>query len=242
MSPRASNTNDSRHSAHRVVHVDSHFLCRLGFERLVETHKDPALTLVGQAQNRRDAQSLVLDRAPELVVTALELTGDDGLELVGWLRQNRPQTKVLVLSSRDAATFGERVLRTGALGFVPKDSDAPLLLMAIREVLSGRIYAPPALTERVMSAMTGRRVVTADDPLDMLSDRELQVFEQLGSGRSSREVAQILGLSVKTIASHRANIQVKLGGVTLPELLRRAVLWVEGKEKSNGSGASTARA
>lgn len=239
MRGRASTHHDGRLA--RVVHVDPHAVCRMGLERLLESAADPALKLVAGTGSRREAQDLITLHSPELVVTALELQGDDGLELVGWLRQQRPNIRVLVLSSRDPANFGERALRAGALGFVPKDADPQVLLFAMREVLLGRIYAPAALTERVMSAMTGRRVVSADDPLDVLSDRELQVFEQLGSGRSSREVAQILGLSVKTIASHRANIQTKLGGVSLPELLRRAVLWVESKGESDPSQNRTSR-
>ena len=228
MSFRAALPTDGRSA--RVVHVDPHVLCQLGLERLLETAQEPHFKLVGATGSRRDAQSLVVEHSPDMVVTALELSGDDGLELIGWLRQHRPHIRIVVLSARDPAIVGERALRAGALGYVSKDAEAHVILFAMREVLAGRIYAPAALTERVMSAMTGRRVVSPDDPLDALSDRELQVFEQLGSGRSSREVAQILGLSVKTIASHRANIQTKLGGLSLPELLRRAVLWVESRQ------------
>jgi len=240
MRPRAPSPLDGR-APRRVLHVDPHVLCRLGLERLLDGGQEPALRLVGSTGSRKEALELIENHAPDLVVTALELQGDDGLELVAWLRHHRPNIRVLVLSARDPATFGERALRAGALGFVPKDADAQVITFAVREVLAGRIYAPAALTERVMSAVTGRRVVSPDDPLDVLSDRELQVFEQLGSGRSSREVAQILGLSVKTIASHRANIQTKLGGVSLAELLRRAVLWVESRPQGAESGNGTAQ-
>lgn len=235
MRARASSPPDSR-STRRVLHVDPHVLCRLGFERLLESSPEPTLRLVATTGSRKEAVELIETHSPDLVVTALELQGDDGLELIGWLRHHKPNIRVLVVSARDPATFGERALRAGALGFVPKEADADVIFFAVREVLAGRIYAPAALTERVMSAVTGRRVVSPDDPLDVLSDRELQVFEQLGSGRSSREVAQILGLSVKTIASHRANIQTKLGGVSLAELLRRAVLWVESRPQGAQSG------
>jgi DNA-binding NarL/FixJ family response regulator len=225
----------------RVVHADPHPLCRIGLERLLEGATDPSARVVGAADARREAEDLITRHSPDLVVTALELPGDDGLELVGWLRHHRPDTRVLVLSARDPVTFGERALRAGALGFVSKESEPQVVLFALREVLAGRIYAPAALTERVMSAMTGRRVVSADDPLEVLSDRELQVFEQLGSGRSSREVAEILGLSVKTIASHRANIQTKLGGLSLAELLRRAVMWAAKKDGGNHQSGESMR-
>lgn len=235
------NPLDNRRNAEprSVVMVHPHPVTRIGFGQVVAATTDPSLQVVGEASSRREAQTLISQLSPDLVVTTLELAADDGLELVSWLRHSHPAIRVLVLSSRDPATFGERALRAGALGYVCKDASVDVLQYALREVLAGRIYAPAALTERVMSAVTGRRVVSPDDPLDLLSDRELQVFEHLGSGRSSREVAETLGLSVKTIASHRANIQVKLGGVSLPELLRRAVLWVESRDVSGLAGLST---
>lgn len=169
--------------------VHPHPLTRVGFGQVVAAATEPSIHIVGEASTRREAQTLISQHVPDLVVTALELEADDGLELVSWLRHSHPLVRVAVLSSRDPAVFGERALRAGALGYVCHDAPVEVLQYALREVLAGRIYAPASLTGRVMSAVTGRRVVSPDDPLEVLSDRELQVFEHLGSGRSSREVA-----------------------------------------------------
>lgn len=246
MNPATPRNQDKRPivSPQRVLVVDPHPLARLGFAQLIASTTEPLLVVAGETRSRREAQQLIERDPPDLVLTALELGDDDGLDLIAWLRDHHPDVRVLVLSARDAATFGERALRAGALGFIGKDAPLEALLTAIREVLAGRIHAPAALTERVLSVVTGRRARLSDDPFDLLSDRELQVFEHLGSGRSSREIAQVLGLSVKTIATHRANIQAKLGGVSLAELVRRAVLWVESRsaEKANGDKPNGDRA
>jgi len=218
--------------ARRLIAVDAHPVVRHGIARVVA--EQPDLAFVAEAGSRHEAQAAIARHAPELVVMALELQHDDGLELLTWIRHCHEKTRVLVLSGRSSLTCGERALRAGALGFIGKEAEGDALLHAMREVLAGRLYAPPELTEHVMSKVSGRHTAPSDAPMDVLSDRELQIFEHMGLGRNTREIAVLLGRSVKTIASHRANIQVKLEAESLGELVRRAVLWVAQRHRSDG--------
>lgn len=229
MTPRPASPSRARSAQiRRVVAVDAHPVVRRGVAQIVAAASD--LELVAEAGRRHDAQRLVTQHAPDLVVTGLALDGADGFELISWIQGNQVAVRVLVLSGRDPCVCGERALRAGALGFVGKDAAPDEILAAMRDVLAGRMHAPPALTGRIMRAMGGRRSSDpsggGDDPIEQLSDRERQVFEAFGAGRSAREVAASLAISVKTVASHRANIQVKLGLASRAEFVRRAVLWV----------------
>jgi DNA-binding NarL/FixJ family response regulator len=206
---------------HSVVVVDPHPVFREGLARLVSETSD--LDIVGTAGTRREAESMVARFGPDLVVTAMELGGEDGLEFVNWLRQTRAGTATLVLIDRDPVRSGERALRAGATAHMPKSVGTHDLLDAMREIIGRR-----AKTEQVVRGAEGLRWGgRSDDPGLILSSRELEVFQRIGEGMQPRDIATNLGLSVKTVASHRANIQAKLGVRGASELLRRAVLWSE---------------
>ncbi len=213
---------------HRVVVVDPHPIFREGISRLVGESVE--LEMVGAAGSRREAEAMVARYSPDLLVTAIDLGGEDGLDLVAWVRQAKPQTATLVLLDKDLVRSGERALRVGATAHLPKSVGTQDLLDAMREVLSRRTRGEQVVRGSVGLRWGGR----GDDPAFFLSTRELDIFRRIGEGESPRDIAAALGLSVKTVASHRANIQAKLGVRGVAELLRRAVIWNEQRRSGDG--------
>jgi DNA-binding NarL/FixJ family response regulator len=215
---------------HRVVIVDPHPIFREGIARLAAETED--LEVVGAAGSRREAEAMVARYSPDLLVTAVDIGGEDGVELVSWVRQVKPQTGTLVLLDKDLVRSGERALRAGATAHLPKSVGTQDLLDAMREVLSRRSRG-----EQVVRGATGIRWGgRGDDPAFFLSARELDIFRRIGEGETPKDIAADLGLSVKTVASHRANIQAKLGVRGVAELLRRAVIWNEQRRSGSGLG------
>lgn len=223
LSPRA---RASRNSAliPTVLIVDPQPIVR---EALARRSVEGGLAVVAEAGTRLQAQELIAKYRPNLVILDLVLDLDDGLDLVAWIHINFEPTRVLVYSSRDPAVYGERALRAGALGYVGKLEPVTDLMQAIQSVCAGSVYTPRALSDRLAQGLRGRPRGSHNAFADLLTDRELQVFELLGSGRSTGQIASALDLSIKTIASHRSHIQRKLGITSFGELTRRAVLWVE---------------
>jgi len=207
-----------------VLLVDPQPIVREG---LAHRAAEGGLLVVAEAGNRKEAQEKVARYHPDLAIIDIVLDLEDGLELVGWIRAHHPSTRVLVFSLRDPVVYGERALRAGALGYVGKLEPVSELLGAMNSVLANQIHTPRALAEHLAQGVRGRPRKSGTTLLDLLTDRELQVFELLGSGRSTQQVASVLDLSIKTIASHRAHIQRKLGITSLGELMRRAVLWAD---------------
>jgi len=207
-----------------VLIVDPQPIVREGLAKRVT---EAGLVVVAEAGNRLEAQALVEQHHPDLVIVDLVLDLDDGLDLVAWIDTHFEATRVLVYSSRDPAAYGERALRAGALGYVGKLEPVTELMAAIHSVCAGAFYIPRALSDRLAHGVRGRSGGIRLGFSELLTDRELQVFELLGSGRVPQQIASALDLSVKTIASHRAHIQRKLGITNSAEFTRRAVLWVE---------------
>lgn len=207
-----------------VLFVDPQPIVREG---LAYRAADGGFVVVAETGNRQEAQALVARHHPDLAVVDIVLDLEDGLELVGWIHANHKATRVLVFSLRDPVIYGERALRAGALGYVGKLEPVSELMRAMHSVLAGRMHTPRALAERLAQGVRGRARDGGTGLIDLLTDRELQVFELLGSGRATQQIASALDLSIKTIASHRAHIQRKLGITSLGELTRRAVLWAE---------------
>ena len=158
----------------------------------------------------------------------INLPGRNGLELIRDLRAIRPGLPVLVLSMHDEALFAERVLRAGGRGYVSKQASGQVLIGAIRHVLSGQIYLSNDVSTRLLGSFTGKtqRPKTLS-PVELLTDRELEVFTFIGQAKETKEIARRLNMSGKTVEAHRAAIKRKLKLKTGPELTRHAVLWVE---------------
>jgi len=157
----------------------------------------------------------------------ISLPGKSGLEAIKDLQALQPGLAILVLSMHDEALYAERVLRAGARGYVMKQEGGKRIMDAIRAVLEGKVFVSEKMSARIMDAFTGRRAAEAGSTVENLSDREFEVFQLIGQGRSTKEIADQLHLSVKTVEVHRVNIKAKLKLATSPELVHFAVRWVE---------------
>ena len=210
----------------RVFVVDDHAVLREGL--VAQINREPDLIVCGEAENASAAIEAVESLNPDLVLADINLPGRNGLELIRDLGTLRPDLPVLVLSMHDAVHFAERVLRAGGRGYVCKQQSGGQLIKAIRHVLSGQIYLSEEISTRLLGSFTGKaeRPKTLS-PVELLTDRELEVFDLIGQARETKEISRSLGMSAKTVEAHRASIKRKLKLKTGPELTRHAVLWVE---------------
>lgn len=207
----------------RVLLVDDHPIFRLGLRSLLI--KD-GIQVVGEAENLRDARRLLHELSPDVIVLDLMLGNGSGLELLEELAQLAPQASALVLSMMDEELYAERVLQQGAKGYLMKSEDPKRLVAAVRGVATGEVQVSDQLTRRLL-----RRVVQgesfASDPIDSLTTRELEVFQLIGQGHTTKQVADALSLSPKTVETHQAKIKRKLGLRTTNQLVRHAVTWIQ---------------
>jgi DNA-binding NarL/FixJ family response regulator len=217
--------NVSQGHTWRVLIVDDHAVVRQGLRQLLGSERD--LEVCGEAETAHEALGRIEALKPDVVVLDLSLRESDGLDLLKDIRVRFPAVKALVLSMHDEGFYGERVLRAGGRGYVMKEEAAAKVLEAVRCVLRGEIYLSQHLTSRMLSSLTGGKSLTDVSTVHTLSDRELQVFRLIGQGLGTRQIAEKLNLSIKTIESHRENVKRKLGLADATELVRHAVRWVE---------------
>lgn len=203
----------------KILIVDDHAFVRQGLRDFIEREKD--LIICGEAAGRADALTLCEKVSPDFALVDLSLGKDSGIDLVKDISIRFPQIKMIVLSMQDEILYAERVLRAGAAGYVSKDSDPAQLIEALRCVMAGGIYASEAVKQKIMQIV--RKTTLTGDPVSHLSDRELAVFEKIGRGLSTGEIAESMSLSIKTIETYRARIKSKLGVSSASELVQRAV-------------------
>jgi DNA-binding NarL/FixJ family response regulator len=207
----------------RVFLVDDHPLVREWLASMVAL--EPDLEVCGQAEAAAAALAAVPQARPDLMVVDLSLPRGSGLDLIKTMQAQFPAVRLLVLSMHDEASVAERAFRAGAHGYAVKRESGPRIIEGIRTVLEGKFYASPSLTAQLAGRMFGGAAHGGGSPEDLLSDREIEVFRQRGQGRSPKEIADRMGVSVKTIASYDARIKEKLGLSDAGELMREAVLW-----------------
>ena len=208
-----------------ILIVDDHPMMRDGLAALITAQPD--LAVCAQAADAREALQAIESLRPDLVLMDISLPGKSGLEAIKDIQSLAPGLATLVLSMHDEALYAERVLRAGARGYVMKQEGGKRIMDAIREVLAGKVAVSEKMSARIMNAFTGRRAAEATSSVESLSDREFEVFQLIGRGRSTKEIADQLHLSVKTVEVHRVNIKAKLQLTTSPELVHYAVRWVE---------------
>lgn len=208
-----------------ILIVDDHPMMRDGLAALITAQPD--LAVCAQAADAREALQAIESLRPDLVLMDISLPGKSGLEAIKDIQSLAPGLATLVLSMHDEALYAERVLRAGARGYVMKQEGGKRIMDAIREVLAGKVAVSEKMSARIMDAFTGRRAAEAGSTVENLSDREFEVFQLIGRGRSTKEIADQLHLSVKTVEVHRVNIKAKLQLTTSPELVHYAVRWVE---------------
>jgi DNA-binding NarL/FixJ family response regulator len=206
----------------RVLIVDDHPIVRQGLRRIVEDQDD--LVVCGEAQTRDDVRAALAEQHPDVLICDISSKNGSGIDLVRYARAHHPQLRILVLSALDETLYAERMLALGANGYITKDSSTDEFLASMRCVLDGQIYVSEIIRRNVLRRYAGRMSPKPDDPIDRLSNRELQILHMIGRGMSTRETAQALHLSVKTVESHRQSIKRKLNLGTATQLMRYAVL------------------
>jgi len=221
----AAKTKSESDARRRILIVDDHPVVREGLVRQINREAD--LTVCAEAGNASQALSAAEQAKPDLVLADINLPGRSGLELIRDIRAVNPKLPVLVLSMHDETVFAERVLRAGGRGYVSKQAGGDKLLEAIRCVLGGKIYVSAAVSTRLLDSLSGKHPAATASPVEQLTDRELEVFTLIGQAKETKQIAQRLNMSVKTVEAHRAAIKRKLKLKTGPELTRHAVLWVE---------------
>jgi DNA-binding NarL/FixJ family response regulator len=210
-----------------VLVVDDHPIVRDGLVEMIDRQED--LCVFGEAAGIADALALLEAGQPDLAIVDIFLEGGNGLDLTQQVKEQYPAVKVLVVSMHDEERYALRALRAGACGYIMKQRASRQILKALRCVRDGEMYVSEAVQQKLdsMSAGGGAEELGAL-PTDVLSERELEVFERLGRGLSRRDVADAMGISVKTVEAHRSHIREKLNIPDAKELERQATMWVEG--------------
>ena len=206
----------------KVFLIDDHPIVRQGLALLID--REPDLMVCGEAEGATSALQAIREAAPDFVVLDISLDGPDGLELLKTLRVRYPNLPVLVLSMHDEAVYAERALRAGANGYIMKQEATDRVLTAIRHILNGDVYLSDRLTKRMLQQFVNGSV-SPRDPLAKLSDRELEVYRLIGAGHSTRQIADELHVSSKTVESYQAHIKEKLALRNARELVQHAVEW-----------------
>jgi DNA-binding NarL/FixJ family response regulator len=215
---------ESAESRSRILIVDDHPVVRRGLRMLIDD--EPDLFVCGEASDADEAIRVLDAKKPDLVIVDLSLKESSGLELIKRIKSRNAAAKMLVSSMFDESLYAERVLNAGALGYVSKQEAMEKVIEAIRCVLSGRVYLSAAMSDRMLHRLARDHQATQRSPVETLSDRELEVFEMIGRGRTTAEIAGQLHLSVKTVETHREKVKAKLGLKTAAELYQHAVRWV----------------
>jgi DNA-binding NarL/FixJ family response regulator len=213
-------------SKKRILIVDDHPMMRDGLRQLIAT--EPDLEVCGEAEDASAALDLAESLKPDIAIVDITLRSSSGLELIKDLHIRSPQTAVLVLSMHDESLYAERVLRAGGRGYIMKQEGGKRIIEGVRRILSGGAFVSENISARILDTISGRG--QNKSAVASLTDREFEVFQLIGQGLSTAEMAEKLHVSVKTIEVHRVNIKNKLGVPTAPELIRFAVRWLESGE------------
>jgi DNA-binding NarL/FixJ family response regulator len=208
----------------RVLIVDDHPFMRRGLAQTI--NDQPGLEVCGEAGSVAEALKIMESCSPHLAVVDISLGAESGIELIQVIRERWPSIKVLVSSMHDETLFAERALRAGALGFVNKGEPPAVFVAALQRVSSGQIYLSERMTNRMLDQVLTDKLESNRSPIETLSNRELEVFEMIGKGMSTKQIAARLGLSPKTIETYREHIKQKLNLSNATELTRNAVQWV----------------
>lgn len=215
---------------HRVFLVDDHPIFRNGLRRLIDGEAD--LCVCGECGHADHVLSAVAEFQPDIVLMDIALDGVNGIELTKSIRQTNAQVRVIMLSMHDESLYAERALRAGAEGYLMKHEPPEVVLQAIRRVVRGELSVSDAVASQIMHGLVQRPARTvARFGIEWLSDRELEVLELAGQACSTRETAERLHISIKTVETHKANIKGKLRIKTAAALTRYAVQWVEKRAK-----------
>jgi DNA-binding NarL/FixJ family response regulator len=205
----------------KVFLVDDHPIVRQGLGLLI--NREPDLAVCGEAEDAPSALQRMASAQPDLMVIDISLDGPDGLELLKTIRLKEPILPVLILSMHEESTYAERSLRAGANGYIMKQEATERVLVAIRRILEGKVYLSERLTNKMLEQFVHGAGSSKNNPLTTLSDRELEVYRLIGAGHGTRQIADELHVSVKTVESYQAHIKEKLSLRNARELVQHAI-------------------
>ncbi len=209
----------------KILIVDDHPVLRRGLAQLINLEKD--LVACGEADNIQSALELMKTSKPNLVMVDLSLKNESGLELIKDIKARHPEVLMLALSMHDESFYAERVLRAGAKGYIMKQQATDQVLLAIRRILGGEVYLSDAISSKILRNFTGENSKKTASPVENLSDRELQVYRLIGTGLGTRQIAEKLSRSVKTVETYREHIKLKLDLKDSSELVQSAIQWLQ---------------
>lgn len=214
----------ARKPKHRVLLIDDHPILRKGLAELI--NQEPDMTVCGEAEEAPKAFEAVGLLDPDVAVVDISLKGGNGLELIKNVKARYPDLPLLVLSMHDETLYAERALRAGSLGYIMKEEAITKVLTAIRQVIAGEIFLSERMKGRLINQLVGGRIKPGSSSIDSLSDRELEVFRLIGEGRGTRQIAEELRLSVRTVEAYREYIKDKLNLKNGTELVQHAFQYV----------------
>jgi DNA-binding NarL/FixJ family response regulator len=209
----------------KILVVDDHPMTRAGVAHLL--NKQPDLEVCGEAGSPAEALDAIHKSQPDLLLTDMTMPGRSGVEFVKDVLALHPDLPILIVSMHDEVIYAERVLRAGARGYIMKEAGGEKLLAAIRRVLSGQVYVSEQLSAKILDNLSGSKPRGSHSPIEKLTDREFEIFQLIGQGKSTRDIAKHLHLSPKTVDVHRSHIKEKLELKDATSLVRHAVRWVE---------------
>lgn len=212
---------------HKVMIVEDHPIALEGLSLAI--NEQDHLELMEAAGTAREALDVMSEQVPDVAVIDLELPDKGGLDLIEDIKNQHPDVAMLVVSAHSEALYAERALNAGALGYIHKNKAIRHIVEGIEQVLSGEVYVSEETSQRLVRKQIGSNAMNHGAPEESLSDREMEVFEHIGRGYSSREIGEKLDISVKTVESHRARIKKKLDLSNARELLRYAIQWLVGE-------------
>ncbi len=218
----------------RIMLVDAPPMMRAGLAQFI--NKQPDLETCGEFGNAAEAFEGLLKFNPDLVLTDITLPGKSGIELIKDLLAATPGLPILVISMHDETLYAERVLRAGARGYIMKESGGENLLIAIRQVLNGQVYVSPRIAAKILDDLSARKPRGSSSPIEKLSDREFEIFQLIGQGKGTRDIAKQLHLSPKTVEVHRGHIKEKLELKDATALVHQAIRWFEAEGSRGDAG------
>ena len=208
--------------------VDDHPLVREWLANLINEQLD--LLVCGEVSNAPEALQLIGATKPNIVIVDISLEGGSGIELIKNMKSIYPDVSTIVLSMHDEHLYAERALRAGARGYIMKRETTKNILQAIHAVLEGKLYVSEKITAMIANKFVGGLPATTESPVEQLSDRELEVFQLLGRGYNTRQIADDLHVGFKTVQAYCARIKEKLNLTNINELLFHAVRWHESQQ------------
>lgn len=211
----------------KVFLVDDHPLVREWLTTLI--NQQPDLVVCGETETAPEALKAIAQSKPDVAIVDISLKDSSGIELIKALKESQPEVLALVLSMHDESLYAERALRAGAKGYIMKRETTKKVIEAIRRILDGKLYISNAVAEAITARSVSVKLAASQSPVEQLSDRELEVFEMLGQGLGTRQIAETMRVSIKTVQAYCARVKekMKLGSAT--ELLREAIRWNEAK-------------